>query len=204
MPTRFNPPPGWPPHPRGWTPPPGWQPDPSWPDPPPGWPLWVEETPVSLKVASADSRWVIGGGAAVFLGSLLPFISSSALGGVTVHAGARFTSALFGIILGGLGVALEYLPDSAMPISRPRVYVFGIPALALSILGFLGYVGFTVVGAAGVSQATGLGYSEKVTFSPSIGLIMAILGCAAAGFGAISALRHASAPRLAPPSPPRL
>jgi hypothetical protein len=37
---RFNPPPGWPAAPEGFTPEPGWQPDPSWP-PPPGWQLWV-------------------------------------------------------------------------------------------------------------------------------------------------------------------
>jgi len=41
MAIQFNPPPGWPPAPVGWTPPPGWQPDPSWPPPPPGWQLWV-------------------------------------------------------------------------------------------------------------------------------------------------------------------
>jgi len=40
---RYNPPPGWPPAPEGFTPPPGWQPDPSWPAPPPGWQLWVND-----------------------------------------------------------------------------------------------------------------------------------------------------------------
>ena len=39
----FNPPPGWPKPPDGWTPPKGWAPDPSWPEPPPGWQLWIEE-----------------------------------------------------------------------------------------------------------------------------------------------------------------
>lgn len=39
----FNPPPGWPKPPDGWTPPKGWTPDPSWPEPPPGWQLWVAE-----------------------------------------------------------------------------------------------------------------------------------------------------------------
>jgi hypothetical protein len=38
---RFNPPPGWPQPPDGWSPPKGWTPDPSWPEPPPGWELWV-------------------------------------------------------------------------------------------------------------------------------------------------------------------
>lgn len=45
MSARFNPAPGWPPIPDGWTPPPGWQPDPSWPAPPPGWQFWVEDVP---------------------------------------------------------------------------------------------------------------------------------------------------------------
>ncbi len=37
----FNPPPGWPKPPSGWTPPKGWTPDPTWPDPPEGWRLWL-------------------------------------------------------------------------------------------------------------------------------------------------------------------
>lgn len=37
----FNPPPGWPKPPLGWTPPIGWRPDPSWPVPPPNWQLWI-------------------------------------------------------------------------------------------------------------------------------------------------------------------
>lgn len=40
-PVRFNPPPGWPRPPDGWTPPSGWTPDPTWPEPPPGWQLWI-------------------------------------------------------------------------------------------------------------------------------------------------------------------
>jgi hypothetical protein len=39
----FNPPPGWPKPPNGWSPPKGWTPDPSWPEPPPGWQLWVND-----------------------------------------------------------------------------------------------------------------------------------------------------------------
>ncbi|MGO1318000.1 MAG: hypothetical protein ACTMIR_13325 [Cellulomonadaceae bacterium] len=45
MTARFNPAPGWPPTPQGWTPPPGWQPDPSWPAAPAGWQFWVEDAP---------------------------------------------------------------------------------------------------------------------------------------------------------------
>lgn len=36
----FNPPPGWPRPPEGWTPPKGWSPDPTWPEAPPGWQFW--------------------------------------------------------------------------------------------------------------------------------------------------------------------
>lgn len=39
----FNPPPGWPKPPKGWTPPNGWKPDPAWPAPPPGWQLWISD-----------------------------------------------------------------------------------------------------------------------------------------------------------------
>jgi hypothetical protein len=43
MARRFNPAPGWPAPPAGWTPPPGWKPDPAWPPAPPGWQFWVED-----------------------------------------------------------------------------------------------------------------------------------------------------------------
>lgn len=39
----FNPPPGWPKPPNGWTPPNSWKPDPAWPVPPPGWQLWISD-----------------------------------------------------------------------------------------------------------------------------------------------------------------
>jgi hypothetical protein len=74
MTRRFNPPPGWPAAPDGWTPPPEWQPDPAWPAPPAGWQFWVDETPASPHRVM-DSAWAIAGGTAVFLGSLLPFVS---------------------------------------------------------------------------------------------------------------------------------
>lgn len=47
MAARFNPAPGWPPIPEGWTPPPGWTPDPNWPPAPAGWQFWVEDAPVA-------------------------------------------------------------------------------------------------------------------------------------------------------------
>ena len=40
----FNPPPGWPPAPAGWTPPAGWAPPAEWPIPD-GWVFWVPKEP---------------------------------------------------------------------------------------------------------------------------------------------------------------
>ena len=57
-PVVFNPPPGWPKPPKGWTPPNGWTPDPAWPAPPPGWQLWISDgTPAGdgASVSGADS-----------------------------------------------------------------------------------------------------------------------------------------------------
>jgi uncharacterized protein YlxW (UPF0749 family) len=52
----FNPPPGWPKPPAGWTPPKAWSPDPSWPAPPPGWELWISDNDVAeLGVSSIGS-----------------------------------------------------------------------------------------------------------------------------------------------------
>jgi len=62
---RFNPPPNWPPAPRGWTPPPDWRPDPTWPPLPPGWQLWVSDTPRSktgLIIGALAATVLIGAG----------------------------------------------------------------------------------------------------------------------------------------------
>ncbi len=44
---RFNPAPGWPVPPEGWSPPFGWTPDPSWPPAPPGWQFWLRTSPAA-------------------------------------------------------------------------------------------------------------------------------------------------------------
>ncbi len=57
-PVVFNPPPGWPKPPKGWTPPNGWTPDPAWPAPPPGWQLWISDGTLAgdgASVSGADS-----------------------------------------------------------------------------------------------------------------------------------------------------
>lgn len=42
---RFNPPPNWPPTPKGWRPPEGWLPDPAWGPAPADWQWWVPVAP---------------------------------------------------------------------------------------------------------------------------------------------------------------
>lgn len=54
----FNPPPGWPKPPNGWTPPKDWKPDPNWPAMPEGWELWVSDagdTPQAAPAIEVDS-----------------------------------------------------------------------------------------------------------------------------------------------------
>jgi hypothetical protein len=208
VPPRFNPPPGWPAPPAGWSPPPGWQPDPAWPAPPPGWPLWVEEPQVppvpqgsqspGRPLALADARWTIGGAAAIFLGSFLPWISNADNGDFTVHinGGAQATSAIFGLIAAGLGAAI-YTKSARGAFVKPGAYGFTIPLLVLSILGILGYGIFAIAGVAGFQETDALGDTGKVTFSPSVGLILLILGCLAVLIGSIRVQRHAARRRTA-------
>lgn len=49
----FNPPPGWPKPPKGWTPPKDWKPDPNWPAMPEGWELWVADASDMPQAAPA-------------------------------------------------------------------------------------------------------------------------------------------------------
>jgi hypothetical protein len=225
VPKRFNPPPAWE-MPAGWMPPPGWEPDPAWPDPPEGWRLWVEDAPARSRVLSGDSWWVLVGGAAVFAGSLLPWVfvyvwDSNADAsfaqplpvGNSISGVARAAAAVFGLILIGLAIAIR--PRSARGVSaKSRAGVYGIPLIVLSALGILGCGVITLAGFAGFSEGNGLGIvgygiftlagagailgpdgtagSAHVTFIPNAGLILIFLGCAAAGVGGISYLRHAA------------
>jgi len=59
-----------------------------------------------------------------------------------------------------------------------------------------GYRIFTLTGAGGIPGPAGTAASAQVSFTPSIGLIIIFLGCAAAGVGGISCLQHAT-PSLA-------
>ena len=158
-----------------------WQPDRTWPGPPAGQPPRARRTQAAPHQA-ADSAWAIAGGAAVFFGSLLPFVSFSAPG-IGMNPGARAASALFGLVVLSLGIALR---------AAPRRYLTGTSAAALCLcaLGALGYAITIVAGLAGTTQQDPFGDSVKVTFSPGIGILLALAGCVAAGVGAVRFLIH--------------
>jgi hypothetical protein len=162
------------------TPPPEWQPDPTWP-PPAGWQPRVDETPASPHQAM-DSAWAIAGGTAVFLGSLLPFISFSDPE-IGVNPGARAASALFGLIVLGLGIALR-------TVQRRFLMGTSLATLCLSALGALGYAITIVAGLSGITEQDPLGFPVKATFTPGIGILLALGGCVAACVAAIRSLQH--------------
>lgn len=93
MTKQFNPPPGWPPSPPGWTPPPGWRPPAHFPAPPPGWQLWVD------SASRADKAWRPGWRLYTALG-LVGFISLFALaaGGSGALALGGITAFLLGLV----------------------------------------------------------------------------------------------------------
>jgi hypothetical protein len=182
MSMRLNSPPGWPPSPPDWEPPSGWQPDPSWPDPPPGWQLWVEDTAARARQTSA-ATWTIAGGGAAFFGSLLPFLSSSQPDIYTINSSPKETAAVFGIILAGLGILMRAR-------SRRTRLISAILALISGGLTLLTFAGIIVAGVVGIDETDPFGSSVHVSFSPNIGIILSIIGCIAAGSGAIMSLQH--------------
>lgn len=184
MAMRFNPPPGWPSAPAGWVAPPGWQPDPSWPEPPPGWQLWVEDRP-AMAPKIRDSWLGIAGGSAIVLGSQMPFVSFSDMG-AQVNPEAKTGSLVFGLIMIALAVALRMAP-------QPQRLLAGVAALGLSALGALLYVLFIVIGIVGVPEQDPFGDTTTLTFSPSIGIVLCVAGCAVAGLAAISSCQHRQA-----------
>jgi hypothetical protein len=177
MSVHFNPPPGWPPVPQGWVPPAGWQPDPSWPAPPPGWSLWTEDAD-SKELQVRAARWVIAGGAAAFLGSLLPFLSSSQPDLYQVNSAPAETAEFFGIVLAVLGLFM-------LARSRHTRLIAGILTLIAAGLTASELVLLTAVGVAGFEQTDPFGDTVRVNFSPHAGIFISILGCAVAGIGAI-------------------
>jgi hypothetical protein len=96
---------------------------------------------------------------------------------------------------------MRYKPTGSWLASKAQTNVLAIALLLLAGLMGLGYLAFAAAGIVGVQEPTGFGSTTTVNFSPNIGLIVTILGCAAASGGALISLVHTnSAPRRLPPA----
>jgi hypothetical protein len=178
------------------------------------------------------ASWLaIGGGIAVVLGSFLPWILVYVYDGNvfndpngpnlfstvpvsnSISSGARAASAVFGLILIGFALAIKSASARGVFV-KPRAYAYGIPLIALSVLGFAGCCVFAVAGDLGFREANGLGLvgyriftvtekhpvraldgtvgSAHVSFVPNVGLLVMLLGCVAAIIGAIGSVYYAS------------
>lgn len=82
----WNPPPGWPAAPEGWTMPTGWQPSPDWPPAPAGWIFWQrseaasDSTTTSTGPGPAKSKppmWIAGLVGLVVVGGIIAAAGSS-------------------------------------------------------------------------------------------------------------------------------
>ncbi len=67
-----------------------------------------------------------------------------------------------------------------------------IAALCCGAAGALGYGGFILLGLHGISEADSLGFPAQVTYSPSIGIILALAGCIAAAVAGLNMIRAAA------------
>ena len=153
--------------------------------PPPAGAAHSATAPAPARDLGPLTLWVMGGGAGVFLGSLLPFVTVNLDGFFSVNVispGARVLSALFGLVLVALGAVMRFGP----PDVRRGV---SIAALAGGAAGTLGYAGFMLLGLHGISEGGSLGLPVQITYSPSIGIILALAGCIAAAVAALNTVR---------------
>jgi hypothetical protein len=146
--------------------------------------LWVDDSAARGGAGQVRAaRWIIAGGAAAVIGSLLPFLSSAQPGLYTVNSTPKESAAFFGVILAVLGAIMLARSDR-------RKRVWGILALILAVLAVLDQGGFLLAGIVGTDQTDSFGDTIHVTFSPHIGIFIALLGCVAAGIGAILSFRR--------------
>lgn len=142
----------------------------------------VLQDPKTMPPRVQDSWLAIGGGAAVVLGSLLPFVSFNVIN-PGVQIGPGYAAVLIGLILAALGIALRAA-------RRPGRLVAGTVILCLSSLFGLYYVILIAVGIHGVQVQDTFGDTSTLTFNPNIGIILALAGCAAAYTAAIRSFHH--------------
>ena len=144
--------------------------------PPPGWNLWIEDT-AQRDRQIRTARSVIAGGGAVFLGSLLPFLTSSQTDLYPVNSNPKETASFFGVVLAALGLAMLAKAKRARLISV-------ILAFIVTGLTMLTLVSFIISGIVGADEEGVMG-SADVNLSPQVGIFISMLGCVAAGIGGI-------------------
>lgn len=115
----------------------------------------------------------------------MPFVSFNDMG-AQLNPGAKTGSLLFGLIIIALAVALRMAP-------QPQRLVAAIVTLGLSATGALLYVLFIVIGIVGVPEQDPFGDTTTLTFSPGVGIVFCVAGCAVAGLAAIRSCQHRQA-----------
>jgi hypothetical protein len=148
---------------------------------------WPHLVPPRLgEIAMRGNGYVlaVSGGIAVCAGALLPFMfhaqasvdGAQVLSGFGIGLGYRVISFLFGALLAGLAYWTRRSPARRRPIA--------MGALVTSLLGFAGYFLYALVGINGLTVNSDLGPAQ-VSWYPSIGLLLSIVGCAACATASI-------------------
>ena len=148
---------------------------------------WRGLVPPRIKEAAMRGNGymlAVSGGIAVCAGAPLPFIwhaqasvdGAQVLSGFGIGLGYHVISFLFGALLAGLAYWTRRDPAQRRPIA--------MAALVTSVLGFTGYFLYALVGINGLTADTDLG-PTRVSWYPSIGLLLSIAGCAATATAAI-------------------
>ena len=103
-----------------------------------------------------------------------------------MNPGMRDSSVFFGPIVVAPGFALRVAP-------RPGRRVAAIAILGLCSLAVLGYAGFVGLGFSGMPQQDSYGDPITVTFTPAIGICLAVAGSIFAVIAAIRSFIHGQA-----------
>lgn len=116
----------------------------------------------------------------MFIGSFLPFISTSALLGGDIAPRGRSMTTVFGVVLMGLAIAA----------GRSSGRTFAGFGLAAALVGLLVYGSIVVQGFTGVESGLGssFAWSFRTTYSPDIGIIAVLGGCTTVAFAATAVL----------------
>ncbi|GAB3239002.1 hypothetical protein [Kineosporia babensis] len=148
--------------------------------------LFAGITKILGQTGFRTSQWIaLSAALAVALGSVLPFVSYQEAGFLLtwqVRPAVLVLSFLFGMLLGLLVVLTRR--------SRLRPTA-GLTLLGLSLLGFFGYLLFTVIGlTSGMETSAGPFGTRTVHWSPNIGIVLCMVGTAVTAFQSVPLLRE--------------